>query len=127
MRVPEVTFRVVDARTGRLLKEVEGPPLPSWVPAAGGGHWGGNCTFPAPDAYRPNPVRAAALDGRLAAVTGEDGTIYLWDLDRDRNVVRFRVDGRVAQMTFSPDGRTLATCNGPGEAWVYRLPGRDRP
>jgi WD40 repeat protein len=59
-------------------------------------------------------------DGRLLAYdmqsVGSDrktlNEIIVWDLDRDRQVTRFDNRGVVDDLTFAPDGRTLASSSG---------------
>ncbi len=56
---------------------------------------------------------ALAPDGRLLAVGCEDGTAYLWDLDR--KAVTFRIQAQAAPVravAFAPDGKALATAGG---------------
>src|SRR5262249_19143198 len=56
-----------------------------------------------PVAYSP--------DGRLLAFGGQDGTVGLLDAANGQRVDAFRVSGLIANLAFSPDGRTLAAVN----------------
>jgi WD40 repeat protein len=64
-----------------------------------------------------------SLDGRRAALGGEDGTVTLLDLRTGkRRRLADRHDGRVQELAFSADGRMLATVgdDGRGLAWDLR-------
>jgi WD40 repeat protein/class 3 adenylate cyclase/tRNA A-37 threonylcarbamoyl transferase component Bud32 len=64
-----------------------------------------------------------SLDGRLAALGGEDGSVTLLDLPTGkRRRLADRHDGRVQELAFGADGRTLATVgdDGRGLAWDLR-------
>jgi len=64
-----------------------------------------------------------SLDGRRAALGGEDGTVTLLDLRTGkRRRLADRHDGRVQELAFSADGRTLTTVgdDGRGLAWDLR-------
>ena len=64
-----------------------------------------------------------SLDGRRAALGGEDGSVTLLDLRTGkRRRLADRHDGRVQELAFSADGRTLATVgdDGRGLAWDLR-------
>jgi cytochrome c len=47
---------------------------------------------------------AVTADGRLAASAGWDGTVRLWDLDRNRDVASLRHRGAVTAVAFAADG-----------------------
>ncbi|MEV5239183.1 helix-turn-helix domain-containing protein [Streptomyces cinnamoneus] len=73
---------------------------------------------------------AISRDGHTAATLGADHTVKVWDLDDPRNPVDH--DVRRSQQDFtkialSPDGRTLALAEYPGdcEVWTARV-GADR-
>ena len=64
-----------------------------------------------------------SLDGRRAALGGEDGSVALLDLRTGkRRRLADRHDERVQDLAFSADGRTLATVSddGRGLAWDLR-------
>jgi WD40 repeat protein len=50
---------------------------------------------------------ATSKTGGLAAWAGDDGTLVVWNLERNVEISR-RKDTRVRSLTFSNDGRTLA-------------------
>lgn len=64
-----------------------------------------------------------SLDGRRAALGGEDGSVTLLDLRTGkRRRLADRHEGRVQELAFSADGRMLATVgdDGRGLAWDLR-------
>jgi WD40 repeat protein len=70
----------------------------------------------------PDTLTAAALspDGKSLAMTGQQGTVFLWDLatGRERHEpVGHR--GRVLFLAFSGDGRRVLTTGGDGTFWVW--------
>ena len=63
-----------------------------------------------------------SLDGRRAALGGEDGSVTLLDLRTGkRRRLADRHDGRVQELAFSADGRTLATVGDDGRGLVWDL------
>jgi len=63
-----------------------------------------------------------SLDGRRAALGGEDGSVTLLDLTTGkRRRLADRHDGRVQELAFSADGRTLATVGDDGRGLVWDL------
>jgi WD40 repeat protein len=106
-------FIMLDAVTGKEVLRANGPKLEPqpFVPLPGGSVY----TFPS--------ARAISPDGRIAAVSDYDGTLYLWDLTTDRERARFAHPGPVHDLAFSPDGRTLAAASLAGPVLLYDLPG----
>jgi WD40 repeat protein len=81
----ETNLHVWEARTGKLLRELE--------------HKGQVCTV------------AFAADGRTFASGGADGLVRLWETATFRLRAQFRTHGEdagVASLAFAADGRTLA-------------------
>ncbi len=53
---------------------------------------------------------ACCSNGRLLAAGGTDGTIHLWNVVDNREVISFRGDNsKVTSLAFSPDGKVLAS------------------
>jgi RNA polymerase sigma factor (sigma-70 family) len=71
-------------------------------------------------------ARAVSPDGRAAAFSDFDGTIFLWELATDRERCRFAHSGPVHELAFSPDGRRLAAASSAAPVVVYDLYGRAR-
>jgi WD40 repeat protein len=65
---------------------------------------------------------AIALDGRLVATGGHDGTVLLWDVEggRVRALLR-RHAGDVSALAFSRDGRALASGGADGVVRVWEV------
>ena len=108
---PPGPFVVLDAKTGKTLRTVKGPPLD-----------------PPPrsdlNRYTGSYVSAVSPDGRTAATTGYDNTLYLWDLIRDVEITRFAHPGPVHELVFTPDGRRVVAASAAGPLLVYDVPSR---
>jgi WD40 repeat protein len=110
---------VLDAATGKERLKVNGPAIgeqPQVFVDEG--------SYPAPNAWTVAP------DGRMAAISGFDGTIYLWELANDREQCKLAHPGPIHDLAFSPDGKTLAAASLAAPVVVYGLSGargRDRP
>ena len=120
LRTEWALFRVLDAKTGRWTRDVIGPPLEPLRAVGDFGDLGGG-------GFLVSRAWAVSPDGRTGALADYDDTVYLWDLDADRSVFRFRADprlGMLTQMAFGPDGRTLAVSGQDGSVWLYPLPVR---
>ncbi len=124
-RIPDSRVSIVDLSTGRISMEfkghrardidvhgrrvaIGGKEIHLWDAAKTGGH----ATL-VPD---PGPPAFLALspDGKLLAWGTADGTLALWDFAADRKVFHApRRPSSLAQAPFSPDGKTLASADGP--------------
>jgi WD40 repeat protein len=103
-------FVVLDAATGKELIRASGTdlgkqPLVSTTRGA----------VPGPNA------KAISPNGKTLAISGWDGTIYLWDLATDRQIAKFTHPGPVHELAFSPDGTRLAAASFAAPVLVYDL------
>jgi tRNA A-37 threonylcarbamoyl transferase component Bud32 len=67
---------------------------------------------------------AIGPDNRTLAAVTSAGVIRLWDLSTDKSAKVIRVSpavSQVNQISFSPDGRHLATANNNGTVYILRL------
>ena len=66
-------------------------------------------------------VKSAAFkpDGQLIAIGSKQGTIILWDVANQEEVVQLQGEqGDVTSLAFSPDGRSLATGSPQGDVTI---------
>jgi WD40 repeat protein len=62
-----------------------------------------------PGDVSPNPVACFSPDGRLLAVSGNGGTIDVWDVGLRKELTHLHSDGHaILSLAFSPDGTRLA-------------------
>ena len=61
-------------------------------------------------------------DGRFLA-GAQEGRIILWDVNAKKQVWEHALPGNVYQVAFAPDGHHLASVNGNGTVYIFRLPG----
>ena len=68
-------------------------------------------------------VRAVALspDVQLAASGGDDGSVRVWSLEDDKNVVVLPGKGRVTGVAWHPGGRFLAATSTDGQLRIWDL------
>jgi RNA polymerase sigma factor (sigma-70 family) len=65
---------------------------------------------------------AAALspDGATLAVGGHDGTLLVWDAQKNVELRRFRAHpARIVAVAFAPDGQTVATASGGTSVYLW--------
>jgi WD40 repeat protein len=65
---------------------------------------------------------APGLNGSRVASFGDDWRLVVWDVLGRRKLADWRLPGEVGQVVFAPDGRHLATANGNGTVYVFRVP-----
>jgi WD40 repeat protein len=66
-------------------------------------------------------------DGHRAVSGGSDGTVRVWDLDRERPVATVRGrEGSAQRAVFSPDGERIAVASDDGSVALTDAAGRDR-
>jgi RNA polymerase sigma factor (sigma-70 family) len=106
-------LRVLDAATGKERASVRGPVLGP-QPAL----------FARPEFYLTPTARTVSPDGKTFAVSGWDGTIYLWDIATDREKAKLAHPGPIHNLAFSPDGKTLAAASSAAPVAVYDLTAR---
>src|SRR4051812_41640955 len=93
--------RLVDVRTGRMVRELGGTA-------------------------RPVRVLAFSRDGRRVAAA-DVGTVLVWQTDRLTPPERLDAHGgQVRSAGWSPDGTTLATASGDGTVILWDVTGRER-
>ena len=63
-------------------------------------------------------------DGRLLATASEDGTIRVWNLDSDQELVCFQHEGSVTAVVFEPAGNLLATAGDDHTARLWSIASR---
>src|SRR5262249_9600898 len=63
---------------------------------------------------------AFAPDCRRFGTACQDGQVCIWRVGSSERVVEWRLDGPVHHVSFSSDGRLLATANGNGTSYVLR-------
>lgn len=70
---------------------------------------------------------ATSRDGKLIATGDSEGSVRVWDLASSKEVKSARVRGGVFNLTFFPDGKTLAVAGGDlsiensGGVWLFDL------
>jgi WD40 repeat protein len=79
--------------------------------------------------YKPDevdrPIQAAAIsaDGKWTAAGDQKGTVRVWTLNDQREVVSIPAhEGHITQLAFSPNSRLLATTSYSGEVRLWQLP-----
>ncbi len=101
-------FLVLDAATGKEIAKATGPILGEQPLVFSVGQ----------SSYIPQ-AKAISPDGKTLAVSGWDGTIYLWDLASDRQKAKLTHPGPVHDLAFSPDGKTLAAASQAAPVMLY--------
>src|SRR5205814_581809 len=107
---------VLDAATGKQHLKVNGPAIGEQPQV-----FADDVSYPIANAW------AIAADGRTAAFSGFDGTIYLWDTAADTERSKLAHPGPVHELAFSPDGKTLAAASLAAPVVLYDLTGSRGP
>jgi WD40 repeat protein len=72
------------------------------------------------DTLQPTCVTFAP-NGKLLAMSGTTGRVILWETTKGSKVTEWSLSGTVHRLSFSADGKHLATANANGTVYVYRL------
>ncbi|CDR10606.1 trypsin-like peptidase domain-containing protein [Streptomyces iranensis] len=70
-------------------------------------------TYLNPNKSESDTVRALKFspDGKMIAFGRDDGTIHIWEVATGKTHYTLKQHGRLSDLAFSPDGKTLATTN----------------
>jgi WD40 repeat protein len=68
-------------------------------------------------------VRSVAIspDGKTLASAGQDGRALIWDAGAGSKLHDWQLPGSPLALAFAHDGRHLATANGNGTMYIFRL------
>jgi WD40 repeat protein len=69
---------------------------------------------------------AFSADGKRLATVSREDVVSVWDLPSGKRAYRVKLPS-CAEAVFAPDSRHLATANGNGTVYVFRLPAPPRP
>jgi WD40 repeat protein len=108
------------AADGRYVATIDGKTtLTVWRPDAG--RWR-DISYCGERAGTASDSSAFSPDHRLIAVGGNQGSITVWELASGRQVLRFTDHTRgVFDLSFSPDGRSLASVSRDGTGLVWDM------
>ena len=81
-------------------------------------------TFPFKLTGHTRDVKSLSFNpaGKILASGSADETIRLWDVEKRRQIARFKgYTGTVNAVCFSPDGQTLASGSADGFLWLWNV------
>jgi WD40 repeat protein len=65
---------------------------------------------------------AVSADGSRFATVGSDDEVKVWETATGKEVRRWDMRGPVRNLTFTPDGKHLATANADSTSYLLELP-----